>query len=120
MWCIVKKHTYFFNGLFGKWNHLMSLLRSVKYSLLLNHFGAGAVIGSEFIYDGYETIDIGKNTKIGNNCRFFGKGGITLGDYVLIADNVSLCSATYDKQKCIQLSFLEKFIFVIMLGLVLM
>lgn len=98
----------------------MSLLRSVKYSLLLNHFGAGAVIGSEFIYDGYETIDIGKNTKIGNNCRFFGKGGITLGDYVLIADNVSLCSATYDKQKCIQLSFLEKFIFVIMLGLVLM
>jgi acetyltransferase-like isoleucine patch superfamily enzyme len=79
---------FFYNKLiFG-----IGRLRAMFWSLFMKRVGNGTVILNNVKILTPRNISIGANVAINDFCYFTGEGGITIGDYCLIAPGVSVIS----------------------------
>ena len=76
-------------------SHDASEIRSSILSRLFNKIGTNVNIDTPFYCDYGKHISIGRNVIINMNCIFVDCNKISIGDNVLIASNVQLCTATH-------------------------
>ena len=70
-------------------------VRARLYGLLMRQMGERVSIGHPFVCGSPHLVSIGHDVGIGPNAFILGAGGVTIGSYVMISNNVSILSSNH-------------------------
>lgn len=84
-------------GRLCRWSRWTSLLRHARWKARLGGYGAGTEIYPWVVIHNPENVRIGTGCSIAEFVHIWGGGGVTIGDYTLIASHVVITSLTHDK-----------------------